>query len=99
METRKRRLDCPGPKPRTVAPSRKKHPVLCVHGVEGFGKPIYCDEHKPSPSGQIKARWEKWREEGIDPTHGGEVAKKQGEAISRSNRQKPRQGGKTSVIA
>jgi len=58
--------------------------------VEVFGNRKHCDEHKPSPSEQIKARWEKRRAEGIDPSHGGEVARKRGEAIARSNRQKPR---------
>jgi hypothetical protein len=62
--------------------------------MEVFGNRKYCDEHRPSPSEQIKARWEKWREEGIDPTHGGEVAKKRGEAIARSNSLNPRTLGK-----
>jgi hypothetical protein len=38
----------------------------------------------------MKAWWEKWREEYIDPSHGGEVAKKRGDAIARSNSLKPR---------
>jgi hypothetical protein len=73
-----------------VAAKPKKQCVCCVCGVEVFGTRKYCDKHKPSPSEQIKARWEQWKEEGIDPSHGGDVARKRGEAIARSNSQKPR---------
>jgi hypothetical protein len=35
-------------------------------------------------------RWAEWREAGIDPTHGGEAARRRGETIRESNREKPR---------
>jgi hypothetical protein len=40
----------------------------------------------------MRKRWEEWREQGIDPTHGVEAALKRGQAIVRSNSQKPRRG-------
>ena len=37
-----------------------------------------------------RRRWEEWRAQGLDPAHGGEAARKRGEKIAESDRQKPR---------
>ena len=37
-----------------------------------------------------RRRWEEWKAAGVDPAHGGEAARKRGEKIAASDRQKPR---------
>jgi len=66
-------------------------------GCQECGQPLwsqwsqYCPAcRKERRAAWTKARWKDWREEGRDPTHGGEAARKRGEAIARSNRLKPR---------
>lgn len=37
-----------------------------------------------------KQMWTSWRAAGIDPAHGGQAARKRGEKIAASNRERPR---------
>ena len=64
MEVRKMIADAPATTKHepalAIAAKPRKQRVCCVCGTEVIGNKKYCEEHRPSPSKHIKARWEKW---------------------------------------
>lgn len=84
------------------SPMSSPRPRLCRHcGAEtGDRRRRYClavvcreaarQAQREATAAANRRRWEAWRAAGVDPTHGGEAARRRGKAIAESNRAKPR---------
>lgn len=80
--------------------SQPRAGYCCLCGAPSPGRAIYClaeacqaakTSKRAALNAAILARREVLRAEtGYDPAHGGEAARKRGETIARSNRERPR---------
>ena len=77
----------PGCNTKLTAAQRYRRQRYCSRGCAALD-PAYREAQRQATAQANKERWEEWKTEGHDPTHGGQAAEKRGKAIAESNRRR-----------